>query len=145
MEMKSHGVVMFASKNGALNLMKATYKRVIYLGGINPNVKIISEKLVRMQALITSSGNVIKKRLFSIKICKLSTITRENIAFVMLFGSWQFEDYVHALTRTIYPASPPIAMAYAFVGVDVMTLIRSQLEMKRMNQSTTLGSQSSCI
>ena len=48
MKRKSHGVVVFAFKNYVLDLMKTTYKRVVYFGVVNLDVKIIFERLVRM-------------------------------------------------------------------------------------------------
>ncbi|XVF00745.1 hypothetical protein REPUB_Repub04eG0027900 [Reevesia pubescens] len=46
-----------------------------------------------MQALITSSSSAVEKRLFSIKICSLSTIVREYIALCSV-GSLPFKDLI---------------------------------------------------
>ncbi|KAK6253995.1 hypothetical protein QUC31_015715 [Theobroma cacao] len=69
----------------------------MYLAGeftqVNPDVEKNSERLIRMQALITSSGTAVEKRLFSIKICSLSTIAREYIALCSV-GSLPFKDLI---------------------------------------------------
>ncbi|XVE94014.1 hypothetical protein REPUB_Repub01dG0243700 [Reevesia pubescens] len=69
----------------------------MYLAGeftrVNPDVEKNSERLIRMQALITSSATAVEKRLFSIKICSLSTIVREYIALCSV-GSLTFKDLI---------------------------------------------------
>ncbi|XP_022762918.1 probable helicase MAGATAMA 3 isoform X2 [Durio zibethinus] len=60
---------------------------------VNPDVEKISERLIRMQALITSSASAVEKRVFSIKICSLSTIAREYIALCSV-GSLPFKDLI---------------------------------------------------
>ncbi|XP_021285996.1 probable helicase MAGATAMA 3 isoform X2 [Herrania umbratica] len=69
----------------------------MYLAGeftqVNPDVEKNSERLIRMQALITSSGTALEKHLFSIKICSLSTIAREYIALCSV-GSLPFKDLI---------------------------------------------------
>ncbi|XWS55196.1 hypothetical protein CRYUN_Cryun10bG0153800 [Craigia yunnanensis] len=76
---------------------KNLLKLRMYLAGeftqINPDVEENSERLIRMQAFITSSASAVEKRLFSIKICSLSTIAREYIALCSV-GSLPFKDLI---------------------------------------------------
>ncbi|KAH1099191.1 hypothetical protein J1N35_016112 [Gossypium stocksii] len=69
----------------------------MYLAGeftqVNPDVEKSSARLARMQALITSTANAVDKRLFSIKVCSLSTIAREYIALRSV-GSLPFKDLI---------------------------------------------------
>ncbi|XVF45709.1 hypothetical protein PTKIN_Ptkin02bG0228300 [Pterospermum kingtungense] len=74
----------------------------MYLAGeftqVNPDVEKNSERLMRMQALITSSASAVEKRLFSIKICSLSTIAREYIALCSV-SSLPFKDLILKATE----------------------------------------------
>ncbi|KAL4363787.1 hypothetical protein GQ457_04G001110 [Hibiscus cannabinus] len=69
----------------------------MYLAGeftqVNPDVEKSSERLMRMQALITSTATAVEKRLFSLKVCSLSTIVREYIALCSV-GSLPFKDLI---------------------------------------------------
>ncbi|XVE67327.1 hypothetical protein DITRI_Ditri08aG0151700 [Diplodiscus trichospermus] len=69
----------------------------MYLAGeftqVNPDIEKTSERLIRLRALITSSASAVEKRLFSIKICSLSTIAREYIALCSV-GSLPFKDLI---------------------------------------------------
>ncbi|OMO92078.1 putative helicase MAGATAMA 3 [Corchorus olitorius] len=69
----------------------------MYLAGeftqVNPDVERNSERLMRMQALVTSSANEVEKRLYSIKICSLSTIAREYVALRSV-GSLPFKNLI---------------------------------------------------
>ncbi|OMO79958.1 putative helicase MAGATAMA 3 [Corchorus capsularis] len=60
---------------------------------VNPDVEKNSERLIRMQALVTSSANEVEKRLYSIKICSLSTIAREYVALRSV-GSLPFKNLI---------------------------------------------------
>ncbi|KAH9752048.1 putative helicase MAGATAMA 3 [Citrus sinensis] len=52
-----------------------------------------SQRLLNMHSLITSSVSAVEKRLFSLKICSLSTIAREYLALRSV-GSLPFKDLI---------------------------------------------------
>lgn len=72
---------------------------------INKDAKS-SQRLSDMRALITSSATAIDKRLFSIKICSLSTITREYAALWSV-GSLPFTDLILTAAEKNYGFGDP--------------------------------------
>lgn len=68
----------------------------MYLAGevihINKDA-VKSQRLLNMHSLITSSVSAVEKRLFSLKICSLSTIAREYLALRSV-GSLPFKDLI---------------------------------------------------
>ncbi|GLT85964.1 hypothetical protein SLE2022_041290 [Rubroshorea leprosula] len=68
-----------------------------YLSGefvqIYPDVEKYSERLASMPAIFTSTAPSLERRLYSLKICSLSTIVREYIALRSI-GSLPFKDLI---------------------------------------------------
>ncbi|GLT65484.1 hypothetical protein SLA2020_379150 [Shorea laevis] len=78
------------------NRQKNQLRLRMYLGGefirVYPDVENYSERLSRMQALLTSA-KAVNRRLYTIKICSLSTIVREYVALRSV-GSLPFKDLI---------------------------------------------------
>ncbi|CAK7328439.1 unnamed protein product [Dovyalis caffra] len=79
------------------NLLKLRMFLAGEVMNLNTDVIETRARLSKMQALITSTGLLHEKRLFSLKICSLSTISREYFALRSI-GSLPFKDLI--LTAT---------------------------------------------